>query len=86
MAIIFLDGRMFIGAIDITCNRWYLSLLNKVDAGFWFDQGLNPIFKNMDKGKSKIKYKKNMKLISYYCEISFIFSISQVENKYKKLV
>jgi len=40
----------------------------------------------MDQGKRKIKFKTNMKLISYYCENSFIFSISQDENKYKKVV
>jgi len=40
----------------------------------------------MDQGKSKIKFTTNMKLIPYYCEISFIFSISQVENKYEKVV
>jgi len=40
----------------------------------------------MDQGKSPIKFTTNMKSISYYCENSFIFSISQVENKYKKVV
>jgi len=30
MAIIFLDCRMFIGAIDITCNYWYVFLLPAV--------------------------------------------------------
>jgi len=57
--------------------------LKKFDAGFRVDQIL---LRNMDQGKRKIKFKTNMKLISYYCENSFIFSISQDENKYKKVV
>jgi len=55
----------------------------KGDSLFWLDQRL---LRNMDQRKRKIKFKTNMKLISYYCEISFIFSISQDENKYKKVV
>jgi len=53
--------------------------------GFGLIKASIPYLKIWIKEKVKLNTK-SMKLISYYCEISFIFSISQVENKYKKLV